>query len=53
MLIESRSTTEQEAIIRLIDRYQEIFSNQPGNAKLEGHKITLTTTTPIVTHPYK
>ena len=37
----------------IINRHQIIFGNKPGAAKIECHKIPLTTNVPIITHPYK
>ena len=38
---------------RVINKHGDVFSNRPGLANFEGHKITVTTNKPIVTRPYK
>ena len=38
---------------RVINKHGDVFSNRPGMAKFEGHKITVSTNKPIVTRPHK
>ena len=38
---------------QLIEEYKEIFSNQPGCAKIEQHRIVLSRDEPIASKPYK
>ena len=47
------STEKNNQLNQLIEEYKEIFSNQPGCAKIEQHRIVLTRDEPIASKLYK